>query len=449
MFSRAPVLRTGQADVRFRTQLGNMAGVVCAEAASVELEELCQEIDVRRRRTLAFGAEIGSPTLPDQDEYVCVRYNVPSMFSGKERLSPIRFALLLTLALRFFYSLLGVLFAPLLSLDAERIRGNFTDTGLIERSEGLRFLLLGVWQRFDAIWYLHIARSGYDLPAAAVFYPLYPALIKFLSIFVREPLAAALLVSTVAAFLFFWGLENLLAVDLEPDFVRRSVLLAAAWPASFTLFAGYAESLLAALLVWAVYSARRERWAAAGTLAFAAGLAKAAGALVCVPLLVLAWKKPWRAKLAAAAGLAGPAVFTVWLESTGRQSAGAVYPKYWHTVNAWPMDTLLESLAGAFALHPVILLNLPVLLLVTFLVLKKRFRLEYTLFGISAVLVFLSKRTEPLLQSTLRYLVIVFPAYPAAAAYLKSRTWLVVVLAGALLLNVAMLYLFFDWWILV
>src|SRR5262245_65465576 len=69
---------------------------------------------------------------------------------------------------------------------------------------------------------------------------------------------------------------------------QRSMVHSAAWPASFMLFAGYPDSMLTALTIWSVYAARRERWLQAGALGFLAGLTKAAGALVIVPLAVIA-----------------------------------------------------------------------------------------------------------------------------------------------------------------
>jgi hypothetical protein len=63
---------------------------------------------------------------------------------------------------------------------------------------GLHYALLGIWERFDTLWFLHIAQHGYDRPMAVIFYPLYPAAIRIAS-GLMPAMAAALLVSTVAA----------------------------------------------------------------------------------------------------------------------------------------------------------------------------------------------------------------------------------------------------------
>src|SRR5262245_42937411 len=94
-----------------------------------------------------------------------------------ESLSPLKTALLFTLSLRILYSSIGVLIYPYLKLDPELIHPNAFTDNLIPRSAGMAYGLLGVWERFDTLWYLHIAKFGYDRPDAVVFYPLYPMLI--------------------------------------------------------------------------------------------------------------------------------------------------------------------------------------------------------------------------------------------------------------------------------
>src|SRR5438874_7753063 len=37
---------------------------------------------------------------------------------------------------------------------------------------------IGPWERWDALWYHHLAASGYHTPSDAAFFPLYPLLIR-------------------------------------------------------------------------------------------------------------------------------------------------------------------------------------------------------------------------------------------------------------------------------
>src|SRR4030042_1077738 len=65
---------------------------------------------------------------------------------------------------------------------------------------GVAELLLGVWQRFDTLWYLRIAAQGYaPHDGSTVYFPLYPMLIRFLgTLFVGNYLLAALVISNLA-----------------------------------------------------------------------------------------------------------------------------------------------------------------------------------------------------------------------------------------------------------
>ena len=179
-------------------------------------------------------------------------------------------ALAITVVLRVFYSAVAALAALLVHHRAGLIRSNAL-TEMLPSTAGWHYALTGVWERFDTLWYLRIAERGYDLPGAVVFYPLYPALIRALG-WVVEPRLRALLISTVAAFFYFLGLLRLARGELAGATAERAVLLAAAWPASFFLFAGYTEALAMALIVWCIAWARDERWLEAAACAFAAGL---------------------------------------------------------------------------------------------------------------------------------------------------------------------------------
>src|ERR1700693_1201222 len=109
-----------------------------------------------------------------------------------------------TAALRVIYTSVAVVAAVLLHPDPMLIHSNAL-TGNLPAPHGLHYAWRGIWERFDTLWFLHIAERGYDRPMAVIFYPLYPAAIRLLS-GVMPALAAALLVSTVAAFFSFWGL---------------------------------------------------------------------------------------------------------------------------------------------------------------------------------------------------------------------------------------------------
>src|ERR1017187_4476661 len=142
-------------------------------------------------------------------------------------------AVAITVALRVVFSGIAAAVLVLLRPDSAVIRSNAL-TGNLPASGTVRNALLGVWERFDTLWYLRIAQHGYDRPMAVIFYPLYPAAIRLVSGLIPA-MAAALLVSTVAAFFFFWGLLRLAGGELSEVGRLRMLLLVCVWPTSFVL----------------------------------------------------------------------------------------------------------------------------------------------------------------------------------------------------------------------
>lgn len=359
--------------------------------------------------------------------------------------SELKVALIWTVALRLIYSAAGALATPYLKLNPALIRSNDLTDNLMPRETGWSYRLLGVWERFDTLWYLEIAQHGYARADAVVFFPLYPALIRALS-FVVSPITAALLVSTLAAFFVFWGFQKLIGLDLPEDTAKRALLFFALWPTAFILFAGYPESLLIALMIWAIWFARGGRWWMAGISGLLAGLTKAIGFCIIVPLAVLAFKEwRWRTWPSFLPLLAAPIVtLTIWL--SGNSLASDAYPKHWRTEIAFPLITLWASVREAFTtFDAVLLLNLSALAVVFIPTFIKRIRAEYLLFSLSALTMFLTKKTDPLLQSSSRYVLAVFPAFASLSATIKHPFLIALSLLAMCLLQFLLLWSFFEW----
>lgn len=361
-------------------------------------------------------------------------------------------ALALTVGFRIFYSLMGALFSPHLTLDEKLIRSNRLTENLMSRTlHPVLYSLLGVWERFDTLWYIEISRHGYANPRATVFYPLYPALIRAVSIFTRSELAAAVLISTIAAFFMIWGALKLFELDYASSTVFRAVLLWCLWPAAFAFFAGYPDSLVCALTVWALWLARSDRWAAAGVLGFFAGLCKAMGCLVALPLLWMAWKRrDRRGMLAGAVSIAGVACFQGWLFLAHLPMPSETYRTYWATTTVAPWTTLIDAVSRATHVFDLkLLIDLTVLVVVGMAALMPSVRAEYKIYAVAAMCLVLTKHTDPLLQSTTRYSLVIFAAYPAMAAKLGRGAPFVITLLIAALLNVLLLHSFLDWGLVV
>ena len=166
-------------------------------------------------------------------------------------------------------------------------------------------LLAGPAARWDAGWFLLIARDGYrpDLGARTsarqAFYPLYPLLTRGVGLVL--PLVLAGVVVSVCAFaLALYGIHRLTTLELaraRPSasaaaaHPRRiaglAVLLIAFSPMAVFFSADYSESLFLALSVALFWCARKGRWAWVGVAGALAGATRAPGLVLALPALVI------------------------------------------------------------------------------------------------------------------------------------------------------------------
>ncbi len=361
-------------------------------------------------------------------------------------------ALAITAALRLVYTGVATGGAVYLHPDPVLIHSNQLTENL-PVPYGLHYALLGIWERFDTLWYLRIAKRGYDLPAGVVFYPLYPWLIRGLG-GLAGPMAAALLISTVAAFFYFWGLLRLVRNEVRSEFPNtqplRTVMLAAVWPASFFFFAGYTEALAVALIVWCIVWARDARWVLAAACAFAAGLTRSAGTLVIVPLAIMAWRAPRQARWPVAIAPLGTLGYWYWLHQTGRLSVAAAYRIYWNTEVASPWTTLwlaIRSLAEHFDSLVMISLIALIFFLVAGVTARRRMRIEDRCFSAAVIVHLLLRLCWPPLLGAPRYLLPVYPAYLTMREWAEKmkRTRFVLLCGTLFAFNLVWMLAFLNW----
>src|SRR5690606_10049828 len=107
------------------------------------------------------------------------------------------------------------------------------------------FLFADIWKKWDANWYLLIAREGYlSQKFSAAFFPVFPALIAFLQrVLGVEALEAALLISHLSFLGALYLFQELTEMEFGPENRRRSLLLISFFPGSLFLMLPYTESL--------------------------------------------------------------------------------------------------------------------------------------------------------------------------------------------------------------
>ena len=184
------------------------------------------------------------------------------------------------------------------------VRNAFNPPGVTKGFGWLGDLLAAPAARWDAAWYLVIARNGYhpDLgaltSARAAFFPLYPLALHAVALSGVAPVFAGVLVSLSAFALALYGIHRLTALELSraplmlgrpsaAEVARLAVLVTAFSPMAFFFSAVYSESLYLALSVGVFWCARQGRWPAVGVLAAFAGATRSAGVVLLLPALIL------------------------------------------------------------------------------------------------------------------------------------------------------------------
>ena len=151
---------------------------------------------------------------------------------------------------------------------------------------------------WDGWWYLGIARSGYHAEPISgqyhdyAFFPLYPALVRALSIATPafDGLIAVLL-SNVLFLVALWLLYRLTREVLDEERAVWSVVLFCLFPFSWVFSMAYGESLFLALSLGSLLAAERGRAGWACVLASLAGLTRLPGVLLIVPLALILWRR--------------------------------------------------------------------------------------------------------------------------------------------------------------
>jgi hypothetical protein len=276
--------------------------------------------------------------------------------TGRERLRrALGFCLLAFVALRFAMFVIGLagvaLFPP---LDPVGVPGwparPVPDPGWHN--------LFTAWERFDALWFLRIADSGYRLDdGSAAFFPLFPLVSRAVAFVLGgAPFAAATIVSN-AAFYAALVVTYLLSTDeLSERTARTTVLLLCAFPTSYFFLMPYSEALFLLLAVTAFWGARTRRWGLAGVAGALAALTRSVGIVLAPALLIEALHQreegrgsAWPGVAAAAATALGLVAYLAsWAVRADEWLAPLTRQANWERTLSWPWRTLTEATGAAF-----------------------------------------------------------------------------------------------------
>lgn len=293
------------------------------------------------------------------------------MLKNLWRQTAVRHALIIFVVLRLFLSgwaVLALLASPVPDEADEVIRPYLHQPNL---NDGAAGLLLGPWQRFDALHYTRIAADGYAHEEDSVFPPLYPLLMRALGGLFggshAAHLAAGIFISNAALLGLLILLHKVGSELLGQEHATRLLVYFALFPTAFFLFAPYTESLFLLLTLAALWLAfRHDQFGWAGVFGLLAALTRLTGWVLVVPLAYHFWQRhlgqgKWKidpigggnvrltGKMAAillpGVGLLLFLGYRAWL---GLPPLSHMYAEYWYQRTGFPGTDLVQALPGLF-----------------------------------------------------------------------------------------------------
>jgi hypothetical protein len=281
-------------------------------------------------------------------------------------------------------------------------------------------------------------------------------------------LLSGLLISTLATGVSLLSLRALI-LDCYQDIqlANWTIFVWVIFPTSFFLFAPFSDALFISLAVTTLFALKRKKWILAGVLASFAGLARAQGILLFVPITLAIFESTYqgggirwfnRKNIITLASSLAPASmgwvgFNIWSRIQASNNLLTTYSDYWSFKLADPITVLIQTLKFIWYTWNIRAISeVSVVFLFSFLILwmasRRKYRKDYFLLGYT-IITFLSftvwyHEWESGYLSSNRYVLSLFPAFIALGELLlKLPPWLrtlVAVLSVVLLLITSMFF---------
>jgi Gpi18-like mannosyltransferase len=322
--------------------------------------------------------------------------------------------------------------------------------------------------RWDAGWYIDIARDGYEWTGAGeesvAFFPLFPMLLK----------AGLLVIPDSLLYLFAVLLNHaIFFVALIPVWLyasrfggrqvaQRTLLLLCLFPTGFFFNAVYTESLFLLVSAITLLALHRSHFVLAGTVGFLTSLTRPTGVLLGLPFLIQLWRQrsdDWKESLIRGwpivlvpAGLVAYMAY-LWI-AFGRPLGFLEVQEAWGHVQMLPTTAIIESFRylaetetrDVFYVMGAVNTFLTVWALVMAFVIIRSDSLGSS-FALAAVLMPLAAGVESMpVVSMARYVLVLFPLFIPLAIW--SRNWSIqaLIIAAFLPTHIMLLALFVRWY---
>lgn len=281
--------------------------------------------------------------------------------------------------------------------------------------------MLDLWIRWDGPHYIEIARHGYQNTGEPglfiVFYPLYPFLIRLLSLTGLSLAASAVIIPAIFSITASVLLYEVARLDFNKKTALLSVWFLNIFPTSLFLQGSYTESLFLTFSLAAVYLFRKGRAWQAGLAGLLSSITRLNGILL-VPLFIIEARSWWKLVITS---IATPVGFAIYLLINYLTFGNFFYfaqplKEHWFKELTFPwigVGNLFHSLGSPDDPNFYIYLSETVALVFVFimtLVVFLKVRLSYGYYMLLSLLLFTS---TSFILSTPRYALILFPIYLA------------------------------------
>ena len=324
--------------------------------------------------------------------------------------------------------------------------------------------VVNMWSRWDAGWYLTVAKNGYSFSAGSysntAFYPLYPMCMRLVHAIIPGSsdaswFAAGVVVSNLALLVALLYLFELVRAQSDEATAARSVLYLLIFPTTLFLSAVYSESSFLALSLACFYYARRAKWWWAGLCGAGAALTRAAGVLLVIPLAIIYleqmnWKIRFRLH-AMAIGMVPLALlsYSTYLRLSFHNAMAVKDAQAaWGRKLTWQWNTIIEFFRGPLAVHSgahsIIDLATVVIFCLLTIVVARRLALAYTAYTVACLLLITAWGS---FISAPRYVLMMFPCIIVLAILGKNEKLdrAITVLSSGLAALFMVLFTVWEW----
>ncbi len=307
---------------------------------------------------------------------------------------------------------------------------------------------------WDGMHYLSIARNGYTQNFQYAFFPLYPLVVRIISIITQNFLISAVLISIVSSYLAINVFYGLAKTDLKEKVAAKAVFYMLIFPTSFYLLMSYSEGLFILFVMLSFYYLKKKKILFSVIFASLASATRLAGLAVVLALMVdilsnhSLHRKKWLILIAPTGFLS----YCLYLFSkTGDPFYFLTSQLHWMRSLAMPGLNIWETLRvvsfpGLLLKYPNMAIDLIFTIFLIGMVLRS-FRFLPFSYGVYGLISLLLPLATPTLMSMPRFILPIFPIFILMAKIKNQHFIFAYQLVSIMLLSAFAVMYINDYWV--